>query len=338
MTFANWFAAILALGLVGTPASAQQPDLRGVTIATTHVAANVYMLEASGDVAGNIAVSIGDDGVLIVDDQWAGLAPQIFAALAELHSGELKFILNTHHHEDHADGNATMAARHHPVIVAHDKARTRLQQEGRSAEALPVITFNEDLSIHFNKDQVRAIAVPGGHTDNDSVIFFETANVVHMGDLFNAGIASFPIADLEAGGNAYQILENVERISKLIPEDAKIIPGHGPLSDKAGLLAMRDMLSETIRLVQDRKAAGMTLPEIQAAGLPATYDAWGYGYTSADDWIANIYHSPVIHSPANHSPVNHSPVNHSPLNQSPASASSASNMDTSERGAENTRE
>lgn len=281
----------IVVGAFVSAVYAQKPDLTGVSINTYHVADNIYMLEATGDVAGNIAVSIGDDGVLIVDDQWAELTPQISAAIAKLSKGELRFILNTHHHDDHADGNANLAKPTSALIVAHDDARKRIKSEGRDKAHWPIITFSDGMSFHFNGDEVRARAFPGGHTDNDIVVFFENANVIHMGDLFNSGISSFPIADIKAGGSAMRMLENVKEIMPLIPEEAKIIPGHGPLSDKAGLRSLYKMLQDTVPLVRKKKLAGQSLDEIIAEGLPSEYDAWGYGYTSAEQWIEIIYNS-----------------------------------------------
>ena len=155
----------------------------------------------------------------------------------------------------------------------------------------PTITFNETLSVHFNGEEVRALAIPGGHTDNDVVAFFTESNVVHMGALFNSCTSSFPTADLRSGDNALAMLTNLDALLPMIPDGAAVIPGHGPLSDKSELHRVRKMLDDTITLVRTGKAAGRSLDEIVAAGLGREYESWGYGYMSADGWIEMIYRS-----------------------------------------------
>jgi glyoxylase-like metal-dependent hydrolase (beta-lactamase superfamily II) len=147
------------------------------------------------------------------------------------------------------------------------------------------------MAIYFNGEKIEMLSVPGGHTDNDSIVIFENSNVVHMGDLFNSGRTSYPLAHLAAGGNALQILRNIERILPLIPADAKIIAGHGPLSDRAGLVDLRDMLNFTIDFVRSRRAGGRSLEAIQAEGFPEQYNEWNNGYISATEWIEMIYRS-----------------------------------------------
>jgi glyoxylase-like metal-dependent hydrolase (beta-lactamase superfamily II) len=287
-----------ALAVVGCAPSAaettssgpvpQMPDLTGVEIITHPVAGNVYMLEATKDVAGNIGVSVGPDGILIIDDQFAPLTDQISAALAELSGGELRFILNTHYHEDHADGNEILS-RDGAVIVAHTNTRKRLLH--RPKGHWPVITFDHEASVHFNGEEIKATWYPGGHTDSDLIFFFTESNVLHLGDLWNSGTSSFPVVDIEAGGNAMRILENIEKLIPTVPEDARIIPGHGPVSDLAELRSYRDMLEETIELVRNKWEAGMSLERIQTEGLQPKYDSWGWGYLDADGWIEGIVKS-----------------------------------------------
>ena len=273
------------------PASAddQKPDLTGVEIVTHPVAGNIYMLEATGDVAGNIATSVGPDGILIVDDQWAELTGAITEALDTLDGGTLRFIINTHHHDDHSDGNANLVRGTEALVIAHERARERLL--AKDSDHWPVITFNNALSVQFNGEEIRALAIPGGHTDNDVVVFFTESNVVHMGDLLNSGISSFPVADLESGGNALAILANIDALLPMIPDDATLIAGHGPLSDKQELHRLRKMLDDTITLVRTQKEAGRSLEEIVGGGLGAEYEDWGYGYMSAGGWIEMIYRS-----------------------------------------------
>lgn len=277
--------ALMSVSAVG----AQAPDLSGVSIVTTPISGGIYMLEATGDVAGNIAVSVGEDGILIVDDQFAGLSGQILDALSDLHSGPLRFILNTHHHNDHSDGNAALSAATSATVIAHDQVRERLLH--KKAAHWPTVTYVEGLTIHFNGEAIQVLAIPGGHTDNDSIVIFENSNVVHMGDLFNSGRTSFPYIDLSAGGNAIRMLENIERILPLIPADARIIAGHGPLADREGLVDVREMLNHTIDFVRTRRARGLSLDAIKAEGLPVQYDEWNHGYTSAAEWIELIYQS-----------------------------------------------
>jgi len=278
---------VIAVLLAVSPVSAQAPDLSAVTILTTPLGDGLYMLEATGDVAGNIAVSVGEDGILIVDDQWEGLSGQILDALQELHSGPLRFILNTHHHDDHTDGNAVLSAATGATVVAHDMARARLM--GKQAAHWPTVTFADRMTMYFNGEKIEVLAVPGGHTDNDSIVLFENAKVVHMGDLFNSGRTSYPLAHLAAGGNALQILRNIERILPLVPEDATVIAGHGPISDRAGLADLRNMLEYTIDFVRIRRAEGMSLDAIKAEGFPEQYNEWNHGYISAAEWIEMIY-------------------------------------------------
>ncbi len=261
------------------------PNLDNVRIVTTHVAGNIYMLEATGDVAGNIGVSAGPDGILLIDTQFAQLVELIKAALKKISTKDIKFIINTHHHTDHSHGNTALGKS--ATIIAHNKTRERLLRLSKDSQ--PVITFDKQISIHFNDEEIKIIHYPHGHTDNDVVVFFTKSNVVHLGDLWNSGISSFPFVDLDAGGSAMGMLENVEKLIQIIPEDAKIIPGHYALSDLEGLKSTRDMLVETIGLVQQKKSMGMKLEQIKKEGLPAKYDSWGTAYTNAETWIENVY-------------------------------------------------
>lgn len=267
-----------------------KPDLTGVKINTYPARDNVFMLEASGDVAGNIAALVGPDGILIVDDQFAELVPAIEAALEDIHSGELRYILNTHHHDDHSDGNARLAAHSSATIVAHDLTRERLE-EYKGPGHWPAVTFDSTLTVHFNFETVRLVAIPGGHTDNDIVVFFERANVAHLGDLMNSGTSSFPTADISAGGNALTMRSNVGRLLEMVDEETVIIPGHGPLSDKNGLRVLHRMLIDTIGMVEEKKARGLNLETIVAQGVNDEYRDWGYGYTSAEQWLAMVWAS-----------------------------------------------
>lgn len=285
--------ALLGVGLCLLKIQAQQQDFSKVEIKATKVAGSVYMLEGAG---GNIGVSLGADGILIVDDQFAPLADKIRAALKTLGEGKLKFVLNTHWHGDHTGGNARLSQE--ASIIAHDNVRKRMGADQKvfnqpvpasPKEALPVITFDKSLAIHFNNEEIRAIHFPNGHTDGDSVIFFKGSNVVHLGDDFFAG--KFPFVDLENGGNVLSLARNVGDIIGELPAGVKIIPGHGPLSTIDDLKLYHRMLIETIDIVRKQVETGKSLAEIKAAGLPETWKSWGAGFIKTNQWIELIYRS-----------------------------------------------
>ena len=270
-------------------------DFSQVQIKATKVSGNVYMLEGSG---GNIGVSVGDDGILIVDDQFAPLADKIRAALKGLADKKLRFILNTHWHGDHTGGNVVFGPE--APIIAHDNVRKRMATEQKSEffkrttpaspkEALPVITFDHNLSVHFNGEEIRAIHYPHGHTDGDSVIFFTTSNVVHLGDNFFAG--RFPFVDLESGGSVEGLTKNIGEIIEKIPAGAKLIPGHGPLSTIDDLKSYHRMLQETTNVLRQKIAAGKTLEQMKSEGLPEEWKTWGTGFIKTEMWIETVYRS-----------------------------------------------
>jgi cyclase len=285
--------AIMVICLCAMQASAQ--DFSKVEIKATKVSGNVYMLEGSG---GNIGVTVGPDGILIVDDQYAPLADKIKAALKTLGEGKLKFILNTHYHGDHTGGNIAFGPE--APIIAQTNVRKRLSEEQKSKlfnrttpaspkEALPVITFDNAVSVFFNGEEIKVIHFPHGHTDGDSVIFFTGSNVVHMGDdFFNA---RFPFVDLESGGDVEGLTKNIGDIISKLPAGVKIIPGHGALSDAEGLKTFHNMLVQTTDIVRKRMAAGKTLDQIKTEELPEEWKTWGSGFIKTDVWLTLVYNS-----------------------------------------------
>jgi len=289
------FLLLIVSLLFAVTAAAQQTDYSKVEVKATKVAGNVYMLQGAG---GNIGVSVGDDGLLIVDDQFAPLADKIRAALKGIADKKLHFILNTHWHGDHTGGNIVFGPE--ATIIAHDNVRKRLATEQKSTvfnsttppspkEALPVITFDQTLTVHFNGEDIRAIHYPKGHTDGDSVIFFSASNVVHLGDDFFAG--RFPFVDLESGGSVEGLTKNIGEIITKIPADAKLIPGHGPISTLDDLKAYHRMLQQTTEIVRGKISAGKTLDQIKSEGLPAEFAPWGAGFIKTDRWVKTIYKS-----------------------------------------------
>lgn len=272
------------LACAAAVAGLAQQNFDNVQIKATHVAGNVHMLEGAG---GNIGVSTGPDGLLIVDDQFAPLAEKIDATLEKLEAGgPLKFVLNTHWHGDHTGGNAFFGRK--ASIIAHTNVRKRLAGKSDTPkEALPVITQDEGLSIHFNGEEIRMIPLPAGHTDGDSVIHFTKSGVVHMGDQFFNG--RFPFIDLGSGGSVEGYIKNVERALERIPDDAKIIPGHGPLATKKDLKNFHDALLETTGIIRKGIAEGKSLEQVKAAGLPDKYKSWGAGFINHSRYMEIVY-------------------------------------------------
>jgi len=275
-----------------------QQGMEDVEIVAHHAAGSVYMLSGRG---GNIGVSVGEDGVLLVDDQFAPLAGRIRRAVGEIAPGgepdpEVTFVLNTHWHGDHTGGNEVFGREAH--IVAHEAVRRRLSTEQRirgqvvepkPPEALPVVTFESSVSIHFNGEEIEVIHAPEGHTDGDAIVWFTGSNVVHMGDQMFAG--RFPFVDLASGGSVQGYLRNVAGVLDRVPEDAVIVPGHGPMSDVEGLRRFHEMLEETVAIVRDRIESGMSLEEATEAGLPDRWSSWGEGFISTEQWIETVYRS-----------------------------------------------
>lgn len=286
-------AAVAALALLAAAPVAAQQDFSKVEIKASKVRGNIWMLNGAG---GNIGVSVGPDGVLIVDDKFAPLAEKIRAALKEVGGGQLKFILNTHWHGDHTGANPVFGPE--APIIAHTNVRQRLATEQRRGERVtppmdpkgwPVITFDDSVSVHFNGEEIRVLHFPHGHTDGDSIIFFTGSNVAHLGDDFFAG--RFPFVDLDSGGDVEGLAENIADVIDELPADAAIIPGHGPLSTLDDLKTYHRMLVETTNLVRDKMEAGKTLEQIKAEGLPEKWKDWGSGFVNTERWLETIHKS-----------------------------------------------
>lgn len=268
-----------------------------ITLKTTHVRGNIYMLEGAGGFAGgNIGVSAGPDGLLLVDDQLGPMSKKIDAALNDISKGQLRFILNTHWHGDHSGNNAYFSK--DATIISHTNTRKRLMTDqenffGKSPaspkEAWPIITFEQAINIHFNNEDIQFIHHAHGHTDSDAVVYFPKSNVAHLGDHFFNGF--FPFVDLDTGGNAFTLTHNIGEIIESLPEDALVIPGHGELSDVNGLKNYYAMLTDTTLFVKQQAASGKTLDQIQLAGLPSKWAAWGGGFINEENWIKIIFNS-----------------------------------------------
>lgn len=289
-----WFAAVL----LACSACAQQQDFSKVQIKVTKVSGNVYMLEGSG---GNIGVSAGEDGIVIVDDQFAPLAPKIREALKGIVDKPVRFVINTHFHGDHTGGNSPFGET--STIIAHDNVRKRLSTSGASGTggamkmpykpspngALPVITFEHDVTVHLNGEDIRALHFPSGHTDGDSVIFFPKSNVVHMGDDFVR--YGFPFIDVDSGGSVEGMIDAMEKAIPMLPPDVKIIPGHGAVASLDDVREYVRMLKETSAIVKKGIASGKSADGMKNEKVLAAWQKWSGEFIKTDGWIDTLYNS-----------------------------------------------
>jgi cyclase len=281
---------VLSLAVASAAFAQQQQDFSKVEVKAAKVAGNVYVLTGAG---GNIGATVGNDGVAIIDDQFAPLAPKIHAALQKLSPKPVRFVINTHWHGDHTGGNAEFADT--AVILAQANVRKRLQAGGKvldrdippaPAPALPIVTFDEGLSLWWNGEEIRAIHPGRGHTDGDSVIWFTKSNVVHMGDDYFSGM--FPFVDLDSGGSVVKLVESLDVILGQIPADARIIPGHGPVTGVPELRKYRAMLEETVDAVRKGLASGKSVDQLRKENVLAPWADWGKGFVKADTFVATI--------------------------------------------------
>jgi cyclase len=286
--------AVCAAGLLAAAASAQQ-DFSKVEIQTEKLSDTVYMMTGSG---GNLGVSVGEDTVFVIDDQFAPLTPKIQAAIAKLSSKPVQFVLNTHWHFDHTGGNENLG-KTGAIIVAHENVRKRLSSEGfieflgmktkpEPKIALPVVTFTRDITFRLNGDELLVTHAPRAHTDGDSIVRFGKSNVVHMGDTFFNKL--YPFIDTSSGGSVGGVLAAVDGVLKTVGDGTKIIPGHGPLAGKADLKAYRDMLAAISANVRGQIKAGKTLEQVLASKPTAKYDeVWGKGFLAPEKFVEMLY-------------------------------------------------
>ena len=272
-----------------------QQDFSKVEIVVQKLSATTYMLEGAG---GNLGLSIGDDAVFLIDDQFAPLTPKIQEAIAKLTPNPVKFVINTHWHFDHTGGNENLG-KAGALIVAHENVRKRLSAEGfieflgvkTKAEprvALPMVTFTRDVTFHINGDEVSVQYVPAAHTDGDAIVYFKTSDVLHMGDTFFN--KRYPFIDTSSGGTMDGVIAAADRGLAIADDSTKIIPGHGPLGNKGELKAYRDMLATVSGRIKALIAQGRKLDEVLAAAPTAEYDAvWGKGFLPPAKWVEMVY-------------------------------------------------
>jgi glyoxylase-like metal-dependent hydrolase (beta-lactamase superfamily II) len=284
---------LVALSLVMTlPATVQAQD---VQLTTTEITENLHMLSGKG---GNIAVMIGNDGTFVIDDQMAPAVPALLETIKTLGGETPRFLINTHYHFDHTGGNEQIGEGG-TTIYSHDNVRKRLAEGSEipafnannppaPAAALPVVTFSETMHFHINDDTLNAVHIPNAHTDGDSVIYFEKANVLHTGDIFFNGL--YPFIDIFNGGSLAGTIGAVQMLLDTTKEETKIIPGHGPLASRADLQAYQDMLTYAHASLLELKKQGRTSKEAIEANPLAEFDAkWGGKLFSTNDWIGLMY-------------------------------------------------
>jgi cyclase len=299
----------LLLAVAAASSSAQEEDLSQVKIKSSALGANLYLLQGSG---GNIAALTGADGVLLVDDEFGVLAERIRAALQGLGATQpVRFIINTHYHFDHTDGNLAFA-QSGATLIAHDNLRTRLAAGGTIGNggsisrevkpappaALPAITYQSELTVHMDGEDVRVRHYPNAHTDGDSVVFFRAAGAVHMGDIFVR--YGFPFIDIKGGGNVRGMIAACEDVLKSVPPDTRIIPGHGEIASVAELREYTRMLTETTARVQQALSAGQSLAQMKQAQLLGEWSARyspPKGFVNTDAFTESLYNSLALPLP-----------------------------------------
>ena len=301
MTIRPW-AALLGLGILLqvlslSSASAQGRRMEG-PLETVPLRGSVYMMVM--EPAGNVGVSAGPDGAFVIDDQFAPMTERIIAAVAELTDQPIAFVANTHWHGDHSGSNENLGRLGY-TIVAHENVRARLTSNQyhlffktgtrpRPPEAWPVITYDDRMTFYLNDEVIEVIHVPVAHTDGDSAYYFREANVLHTGDAFiNRG---YPLIDIASGGTLKGVIEAANQMLEIVDDETIIIPGHGPLADRARMIEIRDMLADARARVVELIDQGMSLNEIKAAKPLATLDPeWGQGLVRGRAFVTIIYQS-----------------------------------------------
>jgi cyclase len=277
---------------VTIPAHSQQ-DFSKVEIKPQQLAPSVAVLFGAG---GNMGVSYGEDGTVLIDDQFAPLTEKIQKAVADLGAQPVKYLINTHWHFDHSGGNENLG-KAGALIMAHDNVRVRMAQGGAVAGnatppapkvALPVVTYADGLKLHLNGEEVRVIHMPAAHTDGDSVVHWTKSNVIHMGDLFMLKV-SFPFVDTKSGGDVRGFVTAADKVLALANDQTKIIPGHGAVATKADLRNHRNMIATTIAKVRAGIKAGKTLDQIKAMKPADGFGISANGFVKADAFVEVVY-------------------------------------------------
>lgn len=272
----------LALLLTSLSICSYAQNFSEVEISVTKVKEHIYLLQGQG---GNIGVLASEDGLVMIDNQFKPLAEKIETAMHDIVDKPIKYIINTHYHGDHTGGNEVFG--HHSPIFAHENVRKRLATKAPQSVALPVVTYQNGVNIHFANHTIDLVHLPNGHTDGDTYVYFREANVLHTGDLFFNGL--FPFIDLNGGGSVEGYLANVEAIINKMPDDVIIIPGHGQLTDLKGYQAFAEMLRYSIEKAKTAIAAGQSEAEFIAGGIGKKYQHLAWAFISEEKWLKTMY-------------------------------------------------
>ena len=297
MTIRRTLLAVTVAVLLGGAVAVvvAQNDMDKVEIKTEKLASNVWMLSGAG---GNMGLCAGTDGAVLVDDEFAPLSAKILAAVKQAGDQPVRWVVNTHWHGDHVGGNEAMATAG-AMILAQDRVRVRMIEgqdnkffgrkiEPAPAKALPLVTFNDSTTLHVNGEDIVVFHVAPAHTDGDAIVWFTKANVVHMGDTFFNGF--YPIIDLESGGSIDGMIAASARVLPRMGAATKVIPGHGPTTDRATLQKYHDMLVGVRTAVAKLVHAKKTLEQAVAAKPTAPWDEqWGKGFVKPDVFTTIVY-------------------------------------------------
>jgi len=295
------FLFILCLFITSTVLA--QENFDSVKVTSQKLTDNLYMLMGAG---GNLGVLVGPDGTLLVDDQFAPLSNRINGAIKTIDPAEIRFLVNTHIHGDHSGGNENFK-RMGSTVIAQDNVRKRMSSSAvnsktkevtppRDKDAWPVVTFPTDMSVHINNEDIQLLYFGPAHTDGDVAVWFKSANVMHLGDMFVT--YGYPYIDYEGGGSINGFISNLDKILGLMNDQTRVIPGHGPLSKKTDVQKFRDSLADIRDQVLAALKKGKKLEEISGLPIASKYDAvWGGGFLKGKDFVFQIAENLTLSMP-----------------------------------------